>query len=259
MRSAWALQGTQMQFHGTSRSSGILVWLILAPLFQAPVVPSDASLDPSSLVSLPAVSRTPGPTTWKFMTPQLTRIERAGTRAEGLVNEVLDSQADARSADDEAAPGDATPLDVLAANTRPTPDPPLLATVKELALFDLVNSDRARNGLDVVQFAPDLLPIARERARAQLDQSSLNHYDAFGRLDFVVLLNDSGIAYRRAGENLVRLGGSDATLPMRAETALMESPTHRANILQYDFDYLAVGAVIDARGSTTYAQIFRHP
>ena len=129
----------------------------------------------------------------------------------------------------------------------------------EAALFDAANIDRAKFGLPPLQFAPELLSIARERAQAQVGQTGLSHTDESGRLAFAVLFENSGIRYRRAGENLARLGGTEETRGARAEEALMNSPTHRANILQPDFDYLAVGAISDGRGSTSYAQVFLHP
>ena len=137
--------------------------------------------------------------------------------------------------------------------------PDIQANGAELGLFSAVNADRAQHGLPPLEWAPQLLDIARQRAQAQVDQPSLDHYDTSGQLAFVVLFQESGIRYRRAGENLARIGGSDATRVQRAESALMESPTHRANILEGTYQGLAVGAGRDSRGNSTFAQIFINP
>lgn len=133
------------------------------------------------------------------------------------------------------------------------------ASAIEQQLFDLVNQDRVANGLSPVGFAPELLDIARERAAAQDPGTSLNHYDASGKIAFVGLFQSAGVRYQRAGENLARISGSDATRAPRAEVALMNSPTHRANILEGSYQYMAVGATRDASGNSVFAQIFWNP
>jgi|GEM_PF-745758 len=127
----------------------------------------------------------------------------------------------------------------------------------EASLFDYVNAERAANGLAPVEFDPDLLPIARERAAEQIPLVGLSHYDAAGQLVFVTLLGAAGLEYRLAGENLARLGGDPRTAAARADWALMNSPTHRANILEPSFNRLAIGEATDGAGHIIFAQIFR--
>jgi uncharacterized protein YkwD len=134
---------------------------------------------------------------------------------------------------------------------------PAPAAGLELALFDCVNAERAAHGLPPVALDAELLAIARARAVAQVPESRLTHHDASGRLAFVVLLSTEGAEYRLAGENLARLGGPDESAAERADKALMDSPTHKANILEPTFDRLAVGVARDTRGRIIFAQIFR--
>ena len=133
---------------------------------------------------------------------------------------------------------------------------PLAESSFEQQILDLVNQDRAVNGLGPVSFDPSLLATARQRAADQLTQSTLNHYDAIGQLAFVKLLSRDGISYQLAGENLARLPGIDDSTAPRAEDALMHSPTHRANILEPTFNHIAVGATLDDQGRVVFAQIF---
>src|SRR5438105_10629784 len=81
----------------------------------------------------------------------------------------------------------------------------------EQTMLDLTNADRVANGLDPLEFDPDTLTIARERAASQLGAPALTHYDANGDLVFVHLLADAHIGYQLAGENLARAGAADAT------------------------------------------------
>ena len=129
--------------------------------------------------------------------------------------------------------------------------------VAELALIELTNTDRASNGLPPLNFDPELLAIARERAADQLQQDKLSHLDAEGRLAFVKLLDAAGLRYGMAGENLARSGANGPDVTERVEAALMNSPTHRKNILDSSFSRIAIGAAVDASGRIAFAQIFR--
>ncbi len=133
----------------------------------------------------------------------------------------------------------------------------LLATPLELALFELANADRLRNGFPLVQADPTMLGLARARAAAQLGQDALSHYDAAGQPVIAGLLAGGGVEYRLAGENLARWVVADPAGPERVQRALMDSPSHRKNILEPSFDWLAVGAATDASGRIAFAQIFR--
>src|SRR5579859_6581007 len=89
----------------------------------------------------------------------------------------------------------------------------------EQTMLDLTNADRMANGLDPLDFDPETLTIARERAASQLGTPSLTHYDANGDLVFVQLLADAQLGYLLAGENLARAATNDATVSVRVEAA----------------------------------------
>ena len=137
------------------------------------------------------------------------------------------------------------------------PAAPWLSTPLEAALFARINADRQGAGLQLAQPDSALLEIARTRAKTQLTLPNLSHNDASGQLAFVGLLEAGGLSYRLAGENLARLTVPVEQAADQAELALMNSPTHRANILAPTFNRLAVGAAVDGRGRIAFAQIFR--
>jgi uncharacterized protein YkwD len=158
---------------------------------------------------------------------------------------VAQSPGIAAAADSAAAPVEAA---------RPAPAP----TALELELFARVNADRAAHGLPPVALDAAALAVARARAADQLPLPALSHHDAAGDLVFVRLLGEAGVAYELAGENLARVTDSAAAAAEHAEHALMDSPTHRANILDPSFDQLAVGVATSSSGHVVFAQIFRH-
>ena len=147
------------------------------------------------------------------------------------------------------APSVVRVVEPLAAE-QPTP------TVLELQLLTLLNDDRASLGRPSVEYDPVLLPIARQRASQQSSLLALSHVDAVGRIAFAGLLGEAQVPYRLAGENLARLSESP-DLAVRAEYALMLSPTHRRNILEPAFDLAAVGVDSSTTGRTSIAQLFR--
>jgi uncharacterized protein YkwD len=129
----------------------------------------------------------------------------------------------------------------------------------EQALLDLTNADRLANGDAPLQFDPDTISIARERAESQLGAANLSHYDDNGQLIFARLLADSNVSFGLAGENLARATGGDANLPQAVEQALMQSPLHRKNILERTFTRVAIGAATDpATGQIAFAEIYRN-
>jgi uncharacterized protein YkwD len=140
------------------------------------------------------------------------------------------------------------------------PGDPGFATViaSEQALLDLTNVDRVANGLPPLEFDPDTLFIARQRAASQLDVPTLTHYDDDGNLVFVQLLADAQLGYQLAGENLARATDGDANVTQRVEQALMQSPLHRKNILEQGFHRVSIGVATQPNGEITFAEVYRN-
>jgi uncharacterized protein YkwD len=131
------------------------------------------------------------------------------------------------------------------------------ATPDEQSLLDMTNADRTQNGLPPLAFDEASLQVARVRAAAQIPDGPLSHYNSLGALAFVGLLEDAGLGYSLAGENLARASTHDTTTVAQLNEALMNSPTHRANILEPSFNLLAVGAADGSGGRLAFAEIFR--
>jgi uncharacterized protein YkwD len=130
-------------------------------------------------------------------------------------------------------------------------------TDAEVALLALTNSARASNGLAPVTFDQTMLRVARARAAAQIPDGPLSHYNSLGDLAFVGLLGEAGVEYTLAGENLARAAPADATVVAHLNDALLNSPTHRANILEPSFNRLAIGEAAPTVQRVAFAEIFR--
>lgn len=125
----------------------------------------------------------------------------------------------------------------------------------EIALIDLLNADRAANGLPALEFDPGLASVARWRSEDMAARQYFSH-DIGGYQVFQVL-RDHGIDYRVAGENLAYNYYSPEETALRAEKALMESPTHRANILREDYTHVGVGVAVAPDGRFLFTQLFK--
>jgi uncharacterized protein YkwD len=109
-------------------------------------------------------------------------------------------------------------------------------------LFNLVNDDRTQNGLQPIVLSAELSRLAQDRAQGLLAaRGPLSHYDVSGNLVLRDIVTENKIAFVTAGENLA---DNNFTLPQTvpvANTSLMNSPPHRANILNSGFNQMGVG------------------
>jgi uncharacterized protein YkwD len=109
----------------------------------------------------------------------------------------------------------------------------------EQKMFDLVNRERVKVGEAPLKPSAELTGLARIHAKDMLARGYFAHVNPDGKDPFD-RMNDMHITYLTAGENLAFAPTVDI-----AHVGLMNSPGHRANILDKEFGHLGVG-VIDA-------------
>jgi uncharacterized protein YkwD len=120
-----------------------------------------------------------------------------------------------------------------------------------------LNADRAANGQPPVAANGVLSGLARQRSQQMLASGQFSHYDAAGKLIFAGMLNGVGFPYAFAGENLAENNYSWGQSMGVANTELMNSPAHRANILNTRFNEAGVGiAGPGPKGEYYYTQLF---
>jgi uncharacterized protein YkwD len=130
-------------------------------------------------------------------------------------------------------------------DARPRPD-------LEAAMLALVNGERTTQGLPPLRADPEALETARAHSRDMLANGYFSHIAPDGKSPFD-RMRASGLKFRAAGENLALA----RSLPM-AHQELMNSPGHRANILQPAFGRLAVGILDGGRHGLMITQTFRN-
>ncbi len=124
----------------------------------------------------------------------------------------------------------------------------------ENEMLDELNAERTRRGLGALRTDTTLTSLARGYAREMLRRHFFGHVTPDGttiaqRLALV------SYHYKRAGENLAYGTGDEGSVSA-AFNHWMESPGHRANILDRDFTRIGIGAIAVGAYATIYVQEF---
>lgn len=127
--------------------------------------------------------------------------------------------------------------------------PEKTTTSFEKEIFNLINDYRKSAGVKELKWSSTLHNLAAIRA----EESSVkwSHTRPNGK-NFVSVFNEYGIDAGYVGENLAN-GPQDAEKIMKA---LMNSSSHKKNILSSSFSQVGVSAYIDSRGNVYIAQEF---
>lgn len=130
-------------------------------------------------------------------------------------------------------------------------------TTLEQELFDGINAERVKAGLPAYTYDAGLTKVARTRSQQMADQGYFAHKDPYGYTMYTELLAYFGYAsYAWAGENLAMNNYAVGESASRAVVSLMNSPTHKANLLADDFFRIGIGEVTTADGRHIFSMIF---
>ena len=130
-------------------------------------------------------------------------------------------------------------------NAKPRPD-------LELKMLELVNQERTSRGLKPLKFDAELVPVARAHSNDMFSRGYFSHYSPEGKDPFD-RMKAANIKYYSAGENLA-LG---PTLKI-CHDGLMNSPGHKANILNPSYGRLGVGILDGGSFGLMISQEFRN-
>jgi len=130
-------------------------------------------------------------------------------------------------------------------NTTPRPE-------LEAQMLDLVNQERTSRGLKPVAADPELTEVARRHSADMFARGYFSHYTPDGTDPFD-RMKAANVKFRTAGENLAL-----APTVQIAHTGLMNSPGHRANILNPNFGRLGIGIMDGGRRGLMVSQKFRN-
>jgi uncharacterized protein YkwD/uncharacterized membrane protein required for colicin V production len=120
----------------------------------------------------------------------------------------------------------------------------------EKELLDLLNKERLKVGLNPLVMDVKLRDLAREHSRDMFFKGYFAHQNLEGLSPFD-RMDLAGIVYGFAGENLALAPSVDL-----AHTGLMNSPGHRANILDPNFKKIGIGCVDGGRYGKMFSQEF---
>ena len=125
------------------------------------------------------------------------------------------------------------------------------ANLLEYQVTAMVNQERARAHLPLLIPDDRLSEIARLKSNDMLRNDYCGHQSPIYGSPFDMLGN-FGVRYRHAGEN-VAMGYRTAETVMNG---WMESPGHRENILNDDYEIIGVGVVMDSSRTVYWTQLF---
>lgn len=115
---------------------------------------------------------------------------------------------------------------------RPRPD-------LEIRMLELINMERKKAGLKLMTFDIKLAVVATKHSADMLQRGYFSHYTPEGKSPFDRMKSDQ-VRFIVAGENLAL-----AQTLQSAHEGLMESPVHKANILDVSFERAGIG-ILDA-------------
>jgi hypothetical protein len=129
------------------------------------------------------------------------------------------------------------PLLLLATLTAPAQQFP---NDQQQALLDLTNRARADQGLQPLHWDPALAAAAQAHAQKMVNQHALSHQFP-GEPDLQTRTAQAGAHFREVAENVAMGGGAEGV-----QKEWMNSPPHRANILDPRLTNIGIGVVEQA-------------
>ncbi|EEG77460.1 cell wall-binding repeat-containing protein [Dethiobacter alkaliphilus] len=118
-------------------------------------------------------------------------------------------------------------------------NPPLPERIQRV--FDLTNLEREKHGLAPLQYHAELSEVAEIKSKDMYDNQYFDHNSPIYGSPFD-MMSHYGISYTRAAENLA----AGFLSPQTLVNAWMNSPGHRANILNPNLTHIGIGYYYNA-------------
>ena len=128
------------------------------------------------------------------------------------------------------------------------------STITQSRIAELVNQARAKQGLDLVSISPTLQKAAELKLADMINGRYFAHSSPTGVAPWT-WFKEAGYLYTYAGENLAM----NFTQAEQAHQAWLDSPTHRANVLNKNYREIGVAVgvgEIDGETVTLVVQLF---
>ncbi len=113
----------------------------------------------------------------------------------------------------------------------------------EATLWQLLNGDRTNNGVAPLIKHATLVSLAQWRSKDMVDRDYFDHTILGTSYQIYHWYDTNGLKWSSGGENIgVNAGYSDADSPVAINDGFMNSPGHKANILNPAWTHGGVGA-----------------
>lgn len=122
---------------------------------------------------------------------------------------------------------------------------------KEILMLEYINHERKKIGLEPYIMDDALSNIATIKATDMSENNYFSHVSPTYGSPFE-MMSQFGISYKIAGENIA---GNNSV--KNAHDAFMNSPGHKANILNKNYDKIGIGISEDKKYGYVYVQIFK--
>lgn len=172
-------------------------------------------------------------------------IIRQTSGIEGKINDIFGGVVDDALTYFTVEPGskESIPLDVGSLNLT-------VDTKSEGEMLTALNQERSSRGISGLSWSSVITEVARAHARDMWERHYFSHYSPEGQ-DVGDRLNAAHISYTVAGENLAL-----APTIKTAMTGFMNSPGHRANILDSRFHKVGIGVIDNGFYGKMFVQVF---
>lgn len=122
----------------------------------------------------------------------------------------------------------------------------------ELKMLNMINEERAKEGLKPLSWDPELVPVARKHSTDMFAKGYFSHVNLEGQSPSD-RIREGQVRFLTAGENLALA----PTLTL-AHKGLMNSPGHRANILHKSYSRVGIGIMDGGIRGLMVTQNFRN-
>lgn len=126
----------------------------------------------------------------------------------------------------------------------------IVLTAEEQEVLNLINEQRRQYGLSELKAYGELQRVAKLKAQDLVNNKYFSHTSPTFGTPFEMLQKE-GVTYKYAGENLA---GNETGI--KAVNAWMNSPAHKDNILDSDYEYTGIAVVDSEVYGKVYVQLF---
>lgn len=120
----------------------------------------------------------------------------------------------------------------------------------EKEVFNLINEQRTKSGLQALKVDDELQRVARIKAQDMVDCNYFSHNSPTYGSPFD-MLKSFKISYKTAAENIAGNSSNSG-----AVTSWMNSSGHKANILNGSYNYTGIGVVSSSKYGKIFVQMF---